>query len=75
MRDRVITAPADQISGADFMRHVLGDPNDITGCPQAGGYFLRDGAWMLIREHHYCSEGLAPAQSDPFGDPFLEDAA
>lgn len=65
--DRLITVPADQMSGADFLRHVFGDPNDITGCPQAAGYFLRDGVWMLIRpEHHW--EQTTETLSDPLPD-------
>lgn len=49
---RAITADASQISAVEFLRALRGDPNDISRCEQAGGYFLRDGAWFKIREHH-----------------------
>lgn len=65
--NRLITAPADHMSPAEFFRNVFGDPNDLTGCPMAAGYFLRDGAWMLIRPHHYW-EQTTEVKSDPLPD-------
>jgi hypothetical protein len=51
--DRLITADARTTSGADFFRQVFGgDPNDISNCAQAGGYYYRDGGWRKIRDHH-----------------------
>jgi hypothetical protein len=53
MRDRAIIADARTTSAAEFLRELRGDPNDISRCEQAGGYFLREGEWRIIRECHY----------------------
>jgi hypothetical protein len=52
MTRRLITADASKVSGAEFLRSLLGDPNDISGCLQTSTYFLRDGAWHKIMPHH-----------------------
>jgi hypothetical protein len=78
--DRLITANASQVSGADFFRQVFGgDPNDISNCAQAGGYYYRDGGWRKIRDHHV---GIAEAEQTILGhtasslsDPFKRRAA
>jgi hypothetical protein len=54
-------ADASTTSAAEFLRELRGDPNDISGLPQAGGYFLRDGAWFKIKVHHY---GVKPERAD-----------
>lgn len=52
-RNRLIVADASQVSASEFLRTLRGDPNDISRCEQAGGYFLRDGAWFRIKPEHY----------------------
>jgi hypothetical protein len=49
---RVIAADASKVSAADFLKAFRGDPNDISNCAQAGGYYYRDGGWRKIRDHH-----------------------
>jgi hypothetical protein len=68
MTDRLTIADASKVSASEFLRELRGDPNDISRCTQAAGYFLRDGAWMLIREHHYGvrdAEQLTECLPDP----------
>jgi hypothetical protein len=74
MPDRAIIADASTTSGADFLKALRGDPNDISSCPQAGGYYYRDGGWRKIRDHHV---GVAEAEQTILGhtaeslsDPF-----
>jgi hypothetical protein len=65
---RAVIADASKVSASEFLRTLRGDPNDISQCEQAAGYFLRDGAWMLIRECHYgvrADEQLTSCVGDP----------
>jgi hypothetical protein len=72
MTDRLITAPADQVSGADFLRELRGDPNDISNCVQAGGYYYRDGGWRKIRDHHVgvAEQTILGHTAESLSDPF-----
>jgi hypothetical protein len=90
MTDRLTTADASKVSASEFLRTLRGDPNDISRCEQAGGYYLRDGAWFKIKAHHYgvrddeqltqCLPdpliALREGDAEPTSDPLLKrDAA
>jgi hypothetical protein len=77
MRDRPITAPADQVSGSDFLKALRGDPNDISNCTQAGGYYYRDGGWRKIRDHHVglAEQTILGHTAESLSDPFKRRAA
>jgi hypothetical protein len=73
MTDRLITADASTTIGADFFRQVFGgDPNDISNCAQAGGYYYRDGGWRKIRDHHVgvAEQTILGHTAESLSDPF-----
>ena len=63
---RIITARADEVSGAEFLRALRGDPNDISRFDQAGGYYFNGEGWMKIRPHHV---GIKDQLTEVHGDP------
>jgi hypothetical protein len=77
MPDRAVIADASKASGADFLKAIRGDPNDISNCPQAGGYYYRDGGWRKIRDHHVgvAEQTILGHTASSLSDPFKRRAA
>jgi hypothetical protein len=69
---RAVIADASKVSAAEFLRALTGDPNDISNCAQAGGYYYRDRGWRKIRDHHVgvAEQTILGHTAESLSDPF-----